>query len=396
MKMHDFTIFNDTKLKFGTDYIDEELSEDLAQYGHKVLLTYGSGSIKASGLYARVMDLLKNFEVYELNGIAPNPKIDSVRAGQKLVQEHDIDVILAVGGGSVIDASKVIASAKFYQGDPWDLVLNPSLRQDIKQMPYLDILTLSATGTEMNKGSVISNPETHQKLGTFGPQTPRVSYLDPTLTYSVSKWQTAAGSIDIFSHLTEQYFDRASTDVFDGMIEGVMRTVIANAPLALANPDNYIARGNLMISATMALNSLVGSGNENGWTVHPVEHELSAYYDITHGVGLGILTPRWMEYILDDSSLSKFVQFAKNVWHLNGDDDWKLAHAAIQATYDWVKSLEVPTTLPGVGIEDEINFQAMAKSAVKVGRLANGYKPMQAQDVVALYQASMTNDHFED
>ena len=399
--MEDFRFVNKTDIRFGKNHIDEELHDAAAQYGQNVLLAYGGGSIKRSGLYERVMKALEGLNVVELTGIAPNPKIDSVREGQRLAKEHDIDVILAVGGGSVIDASKVIASAKFYDGDAWDLVADRGAksRQNIDQLPVVDILTLAATGTEMNPGSVISNPELKVKVGTYGPNTPAVSFLDPQLTYSVSKWQTAAGSFDIFSHLTEQYFDRANdTDISDGMIEGMMRAVIKWAPVALATPDHYEARANLMWASTMALNGLVRSGNVNGWTVHPIEHELSAYYDITHGVGLGILTPRWMKRALSAETVDKFARFGRNVWSIQGDDDQVVAEKAIQATYDWIKSLDIPMTLQGVEITDDTNFRAMAESAVKIGRLdqEGGYVNLTVDDVVALYQASMTTDGFED
>ena len=399
--MEDFRFVNKTDIRFGKNHIDEELHDAVAQYGQNVLLAYGGGSIKRSGLYERVMKALEGLNVVELTGIAPNPKIDSIRKGQRLAKEHDIDVILAVGGGSVIDASKVIASAKFYDGDAWDLVADRGAksRQNIDQLPVVDILTLAATGTEMNPGSVISNPELKVKVGTYGPNTPAVSFLDPQLTYSVSKWQTAAGSFDIFSHLTEQYFDRANdTDISDGMIEGMMRAVIKWAPVALATPDHYEARANLMWASTMALNGLVRSGNVNGWTVHPIEHELSAYYDITHGVGLGILTPRWMKRALSAETVAKFARFGRNVWSIQGDDDQVVAEKAIQATYDWIKSLDIPMTLQGVEITDDTNFRAMAESAVKIGRLdqEGGYVNLTVDDVVALYQASMTTDGFED
>ncbi|MDF7637171.1 iron-containing alcohol dehydrogenase [Leuconostocaceae bacterium ESL0958] len=386
--VNNFTFHNQTDIRFGQDRLDAELKDAVAQFGDKVLLTYGGGSIKKSGLYDRVMKALDGLQVYELSGIAPNPKIDSVRAGQKLVQEHDIDVILAVGGGSVIDASKVIGSAKFYQGDPWDLVLDSSKRFAIDQLPLVDILTLSATGTEMNQGSVISNPETKQKLGTGGPDTPAVSFLDPALTFSVSQWQTAAGTIDIFSHLSEQYFDQSSdNDVKNGLIEGIMRTVIKWGPVAMQEPDNYDARANLMWAATMALNGLARTGNQNSWTVHPIEHELSAYYDITHGVGLGILTPHWMKFALNENSQALFAQYGRNVWHLEGFDR-EVAEQAIEKTRQWLASFEVPTTLAGVGIDNEDNFKAMAESAVKVGSLNNAYAPMTAADVETLLRAA--------
>ena len=394
--MENFQIQNQTDIRFGANRFQKELQTVLAQFGQRVLLVYGGGSIKKSGLYDQVMTALEDFDITELSGIAPNPKIDSVRRGQALVKEHDIQVILAIGGGSVIDASKVIASSRYYEGDPWDLVKDASLRIDLDQLPVVDILTLAATGTEMNYGSVISNPDTHEKLGTVGPNRPAVSFEDPTLTYSVSAWQTAAGSIDIFSHLAEQYFDQATgTDVQDGMIEGIMRAVIKWAPVAIEEPNNYDARANLMWASTMALNGLVRTGKRNGWTVHPIEHELSAYYDITHGVGLGILTPRWMKFALNEQTEAKFARFGRQVWGLKGDDD-QVAQAAIQATYDWVKSLGVPTTLPGVDISEETHFVPMANSAVKVGHLEQqAYVPMTSDDVVALYQASMTTDGFE-
>lgn len=392
--MNNFNFQNKTAIRFGKNVIDTELHDAVAQFGQRVLLVYGGGSIKRSGLYDRVRTSLAGLEVIELADIAPNPKIASVRAGQALVKEHDIDVILAVGGGSVIDAAKVIASSKFYDADPWDLVVDSSKRFAIAQLPVVDILTLSATGTEMNVGSVISNPETHQKLGTGGPNSPAVSFLDPTLTFSVSPWQTAAGAIDIFSHLTEQYFDQAANDVTSGMMAGLYRAVIKNAPLALANPDDYDARAALMWASTMALNGLVNVGNNNGWTVHPIEHELSAYYDITHGVGLGILTPRWMQRSLSAATQPRFAQFGREVWGLTGDDT-TVAQGAIQATFDWIKSLDVPTTLPGVGITDETHFDAMANSAVTVGHLDQAaYVTLQPQDVVALFQAAMTDDGF--
>lgn len=387
--MENFTFKNATDIRFGANRIDSELRDAVSQFGQNILLAYGGGSIKKSGLYDRVIKALDGLNVVELSGIEPNPKIESVRDGQQLAKDNDIDVILAVGGGSVIDAVKLIASSKFYASDPWDLVLDSSKRFEMPQVPVVDILTLSATGTEMNAGSVISNPDTNQKLDTFGPNTPAVSFLDPTLTYSVSKWQTAAGAIDIFSHLAEQYFDTAqNNDVKSGMIEGLMRTVIKWAPVALKDLNNYDARANLMWASTLGLNGLVGTGNADEWTVHPIEHELSAYYDITHGVGLGILTPHWMRFALNADTQSLFADFGRHVWQLDGDNA-TIAQAAIDATAEWISSLEVPMTLTGVGIENNEHFEAMATSAVRVGHLDHGFVPMAVADVVALYEASI-------
>lgn len=388
--MLDFTFKNATDIRFGKDHIDHELHDVLADFGQNVLLVYGGKSIKKSGLYERVLGLLQGFNVTELAGVEPNPKIASVRAGQQLAKENQIDVVLAVGGGSVVDASKVIASAAYYDGDPWDLVIHPSLRFEIDQLPVVDILTLSATGTEMNFGSVISNPDIPQKKGTGGPKSPAVSFLDPTLTYTVPARQTAAGASDIFSHLCEQYFDNNSNEVSKCMIEGLMRTVIKWGPVAVKEPENYEARANLMWAATMALNGIVGAGTLNSWTVHPLEHELSAYYDITHGIGLAILTPRWMEFALNSNTKPLFARFARSVWDQYGYDDMELAENSIRRTHDWLKSLNPEMTLPDVGITDESNFAAMAKAAVKAGHLAsNAYVPVTEKDAIRIYQDSM-------
>lgn len=394
--MENFSFKNPTDIRFGKDKIDGELRDAVTSFGENVLLVYGGQSIKRSGLYERVVKLLDGLNIVELPGIAPNPKIDSVREGQKLVKANDIDVILAVGGGSVIDASKVIGSARYYEGDPWDLVLDSGKRMKIDQLPLIDILTLSATGSEMNRGSVISNPQTNQKFGTGGPNTPSISFLDPTLTYTVPTRQTAAGSMDIMSHLIEQYFDRSeNNDVSKGMIEGLMRSVIKWAPVAIKDPDNYDARANLMWTATMALNGIVGLGDVNGWTVHPMEHELSAYYDITHGVGLGILTPRWLKVVAQDSSTHELMaRFAKNVWGVDTDNVDDAANQAIKETYDWISSLGFEMTLPEVGIKDETNFDAMAQSAVETGNLTeDGYIKLSVNDVKKIYQDSSTPEN---
>lgn len=389
--MLDFTFKNTTDVRFGNDHIDAELHDVLSHYGQNVLLVYGGHSIKKSGLYERVLNLISDLNVTELSGIEPNPKIDSIRQGQKLAKDSQADVILAVGGGSVIDAAKVIGSAAFYDGDPWDLVVDSAKRYEIDQLPVVDILTLSATGSEMNFGSVISNPDIPLKKGTGGPNSPAVSFLDPTLTYTVPARQTAAGTSDIFSHLCEQYFDNnASNDISRNMIEGLMRTVIYWAPIAVKEPENYDARANLMWAATMALNGIVGLGTINSWTVHPLEHELSAHYDITHGIGLAILTPRWMEFALNTNTKPLFARFARAVWDQYGYDDMELAENSIRRTHDWLKSLNHEMTLPDVGITDDSKFEEMAKAAVADGKLStDAYVPVTEKDAIRIYKDSM-------
>ncbi len=388
--MEDFIYHNPTEIRFG-DHLDNELTDTLAQFGHRVLLVYGGHSIKHNGLYHRVLDLLADFEVQELGGVAPNPKIDSVRAGQKLAQ--NVDVVLAVGGGSVVDCAKVIAMAAHYPDDPWQLVVDRDLAAKQSMLPVVDILTLAATGSEMNINAVISDPSQHLKVGARCPHGPNVSFLDPALTTTVPASQTAAGSMDIFSHLCEQYFDRAwPNDASQGMIEGLMRTVITWAPVAIAAPDNLNARSNLMWTATAALNGMVGAGTVNHWSCHAMEHQLSAVYDVTHGVGLGILTPRWMQYVLDHdtSTAALFARFGHRVWDLPTTGPLvKQAQAAIAATATWIAALGFGMTLPAIGIPDTTHFTEMAQVAAANG-LDHAYYPLDANAVVKIYQACMT------
>ncbi|MDR2661229.1 MAG: iron-containing alcohol dehydrogenase, partial [Lactobacillaceae bacterium] len=352
--MENFRYYVPTDIRFGKNRLNE-LPEALKQFGQKILFVYGGGSIKTNGLYDEVLKQLIDFEVSELSGIEPNPKIESVRKGIQIAKENNVKVILAVGGGSVIDAAKIIAAGYYYDGDAWDLVLDSSKIN--LALPIVDVLTIAATGTEMNRNAVISNSETKEKLGAHGLNLiPKISFLDPTNTFSVSKYQTAAGSIDIMSHIFEQYFNSTlATDLQDAISEGILKTVIKNTPIALKEPINYDARANLLWASSIALNGLESTGKIGGWTVHPIEHELSAYYDITHGVGLGIITPRWLQYILNSrlDVTKKIAQYGKNVWGIVGEDDLKIAQKAIDETYSFFKSLEIPMSLSELNINNE-------------------------------------------
>lgn len=391
--MNNFRLHIPTDIRFGKDRLGE-LPEVLASLGKRVLLAYGGGSIKQSGLYDQVISLLSanGFEWVELPGIEPNPRIESVRQGVELIREHQLDVILAVGGGSVVDAAKVIAAGVYYDGDAWDLVKDASLVG--QAVPLVDILTLAATGTEMNRNAVISNLATKEKLGTSGWELiPRASFLDPTLTYTVSKWQTAAGTADMLSHLFEQYFERTQgVDVQDSLAEGLMKTAIKHGPVAIQEPENYTARANLLWTSTLALNGLVGRGRSGGWTCHAIEHELSAYYDITHGVGLAILTPHWMKHCVDTdpSTYAKFAAYARNVWGLQGDDEEVLARQAVEKTYRFFKEeMEIPMTLPEVGIATTELVREMSEQAVLHGDLTrNIFVNLDVADVEAIITAS--------
>lgn len=391
--MQNFRLHIPTDVRFGRDRLGE-LPEALAPFGKRVLLAYGGGSIKQSGLYDKVMAELTqaDFHVVELAGIEPNPRIDSVREGIKLIREHDLDVILAVGGGSVIDASKVIAAGVYYDGDAWDLVLDS--QKVGRSVPIVDILTLAATGTEMNRGAVISNMETKEKLGTGGwDLIPKVSFLDPTLTYTVSKWQTAAGTADMLSHLFEQYFDRTpGATILDNLAEGLMKTAIQYGPVALVEPENYEARANLLWTSTWALNGLMNAGRIGAWSCHAMEHELSAYYDITHGIGLAILTPRWMKHCIDTdpTTHAKFATYGRNVWGLTGEDDEQVARLAVEKTHAFFKEeMEIPMTLPEVGIDSTEHLATMSEHAVAHSRLStHAYVLMDKADVEKVIKAS--------
>ena len=380
-----------TKLYFGKGQISH-LDDSLRVFGKNVLLAYGGGSIKKTGLYDEVMKILSGggFAVTELSGIEPNPRIESVEKGVALCKENRIDVILAVGGGSTIDCSKAIATGVFYEGDDlWQMVRDADHRQ--KALPLVDILTLSATGSEFDPSAVISNLKTNEKLGgTF--TYPAFPICDPTYTFTVSPYQTAAGSADIMSHVFEGYFSRTQdSDLSDGIAETILKSVIKNLPVALREPANYEARANLMADSSVACSGIPEYGKvSTGWPCHTMEHELSAYYDITHGVGLAILTPRWMRFILkkDPSCAWRFVKFAKNVWGLQGEDEDALAEAGITCLEEFFRKAGIPGNLTALGITSE-HFRAMAEHANVDNFLSEAFVPLTNDDIVEIYKACL-------
>lgn len=378
--MENFNFKAYTEMLFGKGEISK-LPEVMSRYGKNVLLAYGGGSIKRNGIYDNVKQLLNDYNIVELDKIEPNPRIETVRRGVDLCKENNIDVILAVGGGSTIDCAKVVAAGAFYNEDPWDLVTNPEKID--KVLPIVTILTLAATGSEMNGNAVISKMETNEKLGTSSVNMkPQVSILDPEYLYTLPSIQTAAGTADIMSHVFESYFKNTKgAFVQDKFSEGLLETCIKYCPIALKDPKNYEARANLMWASSMALNGLCGSGKPGAWSCHPIEHELSAFYDITHGVGLAIVTPRWMRYILSENTVDKFVDYAVNVWHLEPKEDkFALANEAIDLTEKFFKDCGIPMSLREVNI-DETHFDEMAKGAVERGSLAYAYVPLNEADV---------------
>ena len=378
--MNNFTFHIPTDIRFGKNQI-QCLPEELEKYGKKVLLVYGGGSIKRSGLYDKIRGLLKDFEVSELSGIEPNPKLTSVERGAAICKEKGIQVILAVGGGSTIDASKHIASSACYDGEPWDLVKDRSLVK--KALPIAVVLTICATGSEMNSGAVISNEKTHEKLEINHPLLyPKLSICDPTYLYTLPPEQTAAGAVDILSHVMEQYFQpNDEAYITDVLSEAVMKSVIKYARKAMDEPQNYEARSNLMWASTVGLNHLLTVGKGGAWSVHPIEHVISAYYDITHGVGLAILTPAWMEYVLSDKTVLRFARFAREVFGVRETDDRKAAELGIEKVREFNQSLEMPSTLSEVGVLEE-KFDEMAAEAVRTSGIAlRAYVKLEISDV---------------
>lgn len=380
--MNNFRYHAYTDIRFGKGQV-ECLAEVLAPFGKNVLMVYGGGSIRRNGLYDKVKELLKDFYVYELGGVEPNPKITSIRDGVKICKENNIDVVLAVGGGSTIDAAKVMAAGAFYDGDPWDLVVDS--RNIGKVLPIATILTLAATGSEMNKNAVISNMETNEKLGTSSHDfIPQVSICDPEYLYSLPAKQTAAGTADIMSHIFEQYFQKETRSfISDRFAESLLKACIKYCPIALKEPENYEARANLMWASTQALNSLISCGKGGGWTCHPIEHELSAYYDITHGEGLAIVTPRWMRYILSDATVEKFCEYGRNVWDIQEEDAYKCANMAIDATEQFFRDCGIPMTLGEVGIDDS-KIELMAEDTIKYNNMGGAYVALNKEDIAKI------------
>ncbi|KXU45529.1 NADH-dependent butanol dehydrogenase A [Candidatus Stoquefichus sp. KLE1796] len=386
-KMNSFVYNIPVKVYFGENQLIH-LGEELSKYGKRVLLTYGGGTIKKIGLYDKVIEEIEKagLEVYELSGIEPNPRINSVREGAQLCKDKNIDVLLAVGGGSTIDATKWIAAGACVDFDPWDFL---SKKVSVKKaLPILTVLTLAATGSEMDNGGVISNPETKDKIGLGAdPLLPKVSFLDPTYTYTVSQYQTACGAADMMSHIIEVYFNM-DQDLYmlDTFMEGMMKTIIKYAPIAMKEPDNYEARANLMWTSSWAINGFINGGKQLAWSCHPMEHELSALYDITHGLGLAILTPRWLKYCLDETTVSKYVQFGMNVFNIDSKlDDMEIAKQAIHKLSDFLfNTLGLDNNFTKISIK-ETDFEIMAKKSCGGGVL-EGFKPLQQSDIEEIFK----------
>ncbi len=387
--MNSFIYEIPTKVYFGENQLQKNLSKEIKKYGNKVLLVYGGGTIKKIGLYQEIIKELKDFniEVYEFSGIEPNPRHTSINKAASICKEKDIDVILGVGGGSVIDSCKIIAASRYYDGDIWDFATKKAEIQ--KALPIITILTLSATGSEMNTTSIISNIETNEKKGVKSPLTlPKVSFLDPTITYSVNKYQTACGSCDILSHILETYFSRNNgLYMLDTVMEGLMKTVIKYSKIAYNDPKNYEARANLMWTSSWAINGFARMDRQpNIWVCHLLEHQLSAFYDITHGLGLAILTPRYLRYTLNENTVDRCYQFGVNVWNIDASlPKMEVAEKSIECLENLLyKDLELTNNLSDLNIDDK-HFEEMANRICSNGTV-KGFIDMNKEDIVKIFK----------
>ncbi|WP_337032534.1 iron-containing alcohol dehydrogenase [Paenibacillus illinoisensis] len=387
--MRSFQFYNPTRLIFGKGQL-EALKTEVPKYGKRVLLVYGGGSIKRSGLYDQVIGLLKEIgaEVTELAGVEPNPRLSTVHKGVDICKTQDIELILAVGGGSVLDCAKAIAVGAKYNGDMWDFAQRKAVAQDA--LPLGTVLTMAATGSEMNSGSVITNQDTQEKLGWGSAYSfPAFSILDPVNTYTVPLDQTVYGMVDMMSHVLEHYFHLdENTPVQLGFCETILRTVMDAAPRLVEDLENYELRETILYCGTMALNGVLNMGLAGDWATHNIEHAVSAVYDIPHGGGLAILFPNWMKHNLD-VNVDRFKRLAINVFEVNpeGKSDKQVAEEGIEALRKFWTSIGAPSRLADYDIDDS-QIDVMADKAMLFGPFGN-FKKLQREDVVSIYKASL-------
>ncbi|WP_286229523.1 iron-containing alcohol dehydrogenase [Neobacillus mesonae] len=387
--MQNFTFYNPTKLIFGKGEL-EQLKTEVPKYGKKVLFVYGGGSIKRTGLYEKVTSMLQEIgaEVFELPGVEPNPRISTARKGVEICKREGIDFLLAVGGGSVIDCTKLIAAGAKYDGDPWELVVKKAFATEA--LPFGTVLTIAATGSEMNSGSVITNWETNEKYGWGSPVTfPKFSILDPVNTFSVPKNQTIYGIVDMMSHVLEHYFHLdENTNYQDRMCESLLITIMETAPKLLQDLENYDARATILYAGTMALNGTLNMGYRGDWATHNLEHAVSAVYDIPHGGGLAILFPHWMEHNIKVKP-DRFKQLAVRVFEVDpeGKTVEQTGLEGIRKLRDFWTSIEAPVRLADYDIDDS-KIDIMADRAMANGEFGN-FTKLNRQDVLAIYRAAL-------
>lgn len=385
--MNSFFYYNPTKLEFGKDSVDK-LASLIGHKHKKVMLHYGGGSIKRSGLYDKVMEILKgkNMEVFELGGVEPNPKLRLVREGIKLCKENNVDFILAVGGGSVIDSAKVMATCVRYGGDVWECFTGEGSFEEA--LPLGVILTIPATGSESSPNAIVTNEDGMLKMGIESDCIrPEFAILNPDLTLTLPKNQTFAGIVDIISHIHERYFTNTeNVELTDGLCESTMRTVIENAYKLKEDPMNYDARAEIMLSGTMAHSGILGLGREEDWGSHRIGHEITALYGTTHGETLSIILPSWMKYVYKDN-IDKFVSFAKNVFQVSDlETKEETALEGIRKFEDFLKDIDMPVSFTGAKLPTD-EFELMAQKATK-GNAIGRFKKLYKEDVINILELS--------
>lgn len=384
----DFTYQNPTTIYFGKTALDN-LSSELANYGDNIMLAYGKGAIKKNGLYDQVVSILKKSgkNIVELTGVMPNPTYEKVMEGAALVRDNKVDLILAVGGGSVIDCAKAISVSAYCEGDAWTRYFINFEPVDNKIVPVASILTLAGTGSEMNGGSVITNNDVKLKMGRVFPSNvnPKFSILNPEYTLTLPEYQMVSGIFDMMSHLMEAYFTGEDDVTSDYLIEGLLRSIINSAKIAVKDTNNYEARSNLMWSSTLAMNPIMGLSKTQDWEVHMIEHQLGAYTDCAHGMGLAAVSLPYYRYIYK-FGLDKFVRFAKQVWGVDETGKTKEAVAleGIDVMESFIKECGIVTNLKELGATEEM-LPLIANSTVI---LSGGYKALTAEEVLEILKTA--------
>ncbi len=374
-----------TKVIFGTDAI-EQLPQCIKEFGNNVFLIYGGGSIKKNGLYTKILELFEENQIsfFEMSGVEANPRISTVKKGVELCKTHSVDVILPVGGGSVIDCAKAISAAYYYEGDPWGLTDSSTVIE--KALPLITITTITATGSEMDPYAVINNEETNQKQDIYGEVLyPAYSILNPEYTFSVSSYQTACGVVDIISHVFEVYFAYTEpTYMLDRIMEGILKTCIKYGPIACKEPNNYEARANLMWASEWAINGFIACGRSGPWPAHSIEHQLSAHYNVIHGHGLAVVIPTLLEYICNENSSSRIATYGIEVFGIDAQlTDVEIAKQAIYKTREFFEELGLVLNLRTIGITSKEKFEIMAAEA-QYG-LEECMVPLYKEDIIEIY-----------
>lgn len=385
-----FSYANPTKLYFGDDSL-KSLNTELPKYGKNVVLVYGGGSVRKSGLYDEVIAILNanGKTVSEIAGVMPNPTIEKLYEGMEIARKANVELILAVGGGSVCDYAKALSVSVNCDEDPWEKYYLKFEEPSCETIPVGCVLTMAGTGSEMNAGAVITNHASKLKIGhVFADEKimPRFSILNPNYTLTLPKYQMVAGIYDIFNHICEQYFSGDDDNTSDYISEGLMKSLIHSSRIANTNPQDYEARSNIMWTATWALNTLVAKGKSTDWMVHMLGQAVGAVTNATHGMTLSAVSLAYYKYIMD-AGLHKFIRFAKNVWNVNtnGKTDQEIALEGLSAMESWMKKLGLAINLREIGTTEDMIEDIVNASLIMEG----GYKVLNKDDVKHILEASM-------